>query len=573
MATRRKVALLCLDPLRVQRVEQPFNYAVRRVQAHLIASNLDGLEVHLVESRVPDVDEFVARVEEINPDVVGVSAYVWSFLPLLDVAREIKRRRPDTLIVFGGPSARPSMFALAPYVERRRDVDALVLGEGEEVFVDIVKLQDRVFESLSRLPGLALPTSTGWHHTKPAVPLEALDTLASPYALGLHQANISAHIESYRGCPLSCSFCQWGDSKGNSRIFSADYLQRDFEIMLESGIRRATIVDAALNLNPRAFRNFAKAARATGAVKDIALAFEVYPSHLTDEHLDFMAECHHPVEIGLGLQSYDKNVLRQLQRPFDEKRFENVARTLHDLGCLVAIEIIMGLPGDNPDSFLRTLERARSLPCEVRVFHCLALPDALMDRAPPWADMDFDPVTLKMRSCAGWTAKDMDRMVARLDEMHQIDTFGEKAWAWQLASNVTSVAPTRTLRTGRAGEAISPASPSSQPPPEWFAAAIAEATNFRWSVHSIARSSSDVLHITFETAPSTKLVVELQHATQTKKAYRFIDDIAVSYRPGASMQPDFFAVLDHLIATAPNALRNLYFEKPDNRRSLPLLKL
>lgn len=570
MATRRKVALLCLDPVRVKRDEQPFNYAVRRVQAHLIASELDGLEVHLIESRTPDIDEFLARIEETDPDVIGVSAYVWSFPMLLDVAREVKRRCPDTTIVFGGPSARPSMFARHPFIERRFDVDALVLGEGEEIFVEIVKLHDRSFDSLRQLPGLALPTPDGWHRTNPPSPLENLDSLASPYVLGLHSKNVSAHLESFRGCPLSCSFCQWGEGQGNSRIFSEAYLQRDLEILIAEGIRRSTVVDAALNLNPRAFRNFAKAARATGATKELALSFEVYPSHLTNEHLDFIAECHHPLELGLGLQSYDKDVLRKMQRPFDEKRFENVARTLHSLGCLVAIEIILGLPGDNPDSFLRTLERARNLPCEVRVFHCLVLPDALMDRAPPWADMDFDPVTLQMRSCAGWTAKDLEQTVARLDALPQIDTFGEKAWGWQFPSHVAPTAPTRTLRTSREGYVISPAGPQTQPVPDWFATAIAQATDRGWSASGITRSN-DAVQLTFEASPAATLILDVQRASQTTKAYRFVDDLAFSYRPHPSLQPDHFAVLDHLITTRTDAFRKLLLDTPSERRSLPIV--
>src|SRR5690606_16994522 len=116
---------------------------------------------------------------------------------------------PNTVVVLGGPSARPSMFARQPFIERRFDVDALVLGEGEEVFVDLVRLDDRGFDSLSQLPGLALPTADGWHRTKPPVRITSLDSLASPYVLGLHHESVTAHIESYRGCPLSCTFCQW----------------------------------------------------------------------------------------------------------------------------------------------------------------------------------------------------------------------------------------------------------------------------------------------------------------------------------------------------------------------------
>ena len=42
-----------------------------------------------------------------------------------EVARRLKQRRPDRPIVFGGPSARPALFDLAPYAPARRYLDAV----------------------------------------------------------------------------------------------------------------------------------------------------------------------------------------------------------------------------------------------------------------------------------------------------------------------------------------------------------------------------------------------------------------------------------------------------------------
>lgn len=564
MSNGRKIALLCLDPVAVHRERQPFNYAIRRVQAHLLQSNLDGLDVHLVESRSPNVDEFVARIEELNPDVIGASVYVWSFPTLLDVVARVKQRRPDTVVVFGGPSARPSMFARAPFFDRRFDVDALVLGEGEEVFVQIAGLKDRSRAALANVAGLAIPTSDGWHRTKTASAIEDLNALTSPYALGLTQPDIAAHIESFRGCPLSCSFCQWGDMGKSSRVFSQEYLARDFEIMRAMDLKVGSVVDAALNLNPRAFRNLAAAARETGITKTMTLCFEVYPSHLTDEHVAFLSECSAGVEIGLGLQSYDKDVLRLLQRPFDEHRFEHVAQLLSDAGCNVAIEIIMGLPGDNPASFLRTLDRAQNLPCEVRVFHCLVLPDALMDRAPSWADMKFDPVTLKMQSCAGWSQQDIRDMVKRLDSMQRFETFGETAWPWQLPSRVSTPKLPRTWQVDQSAPEPVDQQPATKPitrtkPSPRLAAAIGMATNNRWSVFEAEHVEGRIL-LKIE-GDNDGLVIELASEDTVSAAYRVVDGIAVSYRCRSPIGRESLALLTQLIDACRDEFRELVLRK------------
>jgi hypothetical protein len=63
----------------------------------------------------------------------------------------------------------------------------------------------------------------------------------------------------------------------------------------------------------------------------------------------------------------------------------------------------MGLPGDNPESFRRNYQRARRLPTALRVYHCVVLPSALMVRSPPSHNLEYDPVTLKLLSCLGWS--------------------------------------------------------------------------------------------------------------------------------------------------------------------------
>ena len=67
----------------------------------------------------------------------------------------------------------------------------------------------------------------------------------------------------------------------------------------------------------------------------------------------------------------------------------------------------MGLPGDTPQNLRKSFERARTLPCALRVYHCVVLPSALMVRAPAEYRMDYDPVSLKMRSCMGWSEPEL----------------------------------------------------------------------------------------------------------------------------------------------------------------------
>jgi hypothetical protein len=192
-----------------------------------------------------------------------------------------------------------------------------------------------------------------------------------------------------------------------SPVFSKEYLVHELRAFRAAGAVGVFLVDAGLNLNARAFRNLKAAEEETGIIREKIFNCEFYPSHATPEHLEFLGAL--PLaEVGVGLQSYDPEVLKRLDRPFNPGKFEHVIDAVSRVSN-VTIELILGLPGDNPASFRDTLERARRHECAILISHCLVLPDALMTRGAPDFALDFDPVTLKMRSCLGWSADDLQR--------------------------------------------------------------------------------------------------------------------------------------------------------------------
>jgi len=376
------------------------NHGMRMVEAALRASGLEGLEVRAWDLSAASRADLVREVLAFDPDVVGFSTYLWSFPFFVEVAEQLKAADAGRLIVFGGPSARPSMLGLTPYRGAKRWIDALVINDGEHTFREIVALPERGATALMEVPGLALPTDEGWVETQNR-PLADLNELPSPYRMGLVPDGGLGVLQTYRGCPFTCSFCEWGTLESPRNVRHADELCAEFAAMGDHRVKGALLVDAGLNLNHHGFRSLREAAARSGFFTGRQLICEVYPAKVQKEHIDFLAAVGQPL-VGVGLQSFDNAVLAHVERSYDEARFEE---TLHQLTEVagVAVEIIMGLPGDNPESFRKTFERARTLPCALRVYHCVVLPSALMVRAPAQYRLDFDPRTLKMRSCLGWS--------------------------------------------------------------------------------------------------------------------------------------------------------------------------
>lgn len=421
VADRPRIVLACMTPMtdgeELSAVQLP-SYGVRRIVAAVATDPVlreAGAEVSLVDLQHPDIDGYVAAILAHEPDLIGFSIYVWSTATMVEVARRIKRQRPDCTIVFGGPSARTVVFDLPQYRGASAYLDAVISTEGEITFRDLARLGPSRREQLRTLPGLHLPTADGWESTGSPRPLRHLDEIPSPYQWGLMEPDAVAYLETYRGCPLSCTFCEWGMSDPSSTVFSTEYLVSELRSIEAHRAPAVFLVDAGLNLNARAFRNLRAAEELVQVLRNIGFWCEVYPARITDDHVSFLRDIG-PSWLGMGLQSLDGEVLKRLQRPFGAERLVESVERLLPVAERIELQIIFGLPTDTPAGFLRTLEFARSLPVAVRAYHCLVLPDALLTRGDPTWNMRFDQETLAMTSCAGWTEDDLLRMRAFLTD-------------------------------------------------------------------------------------------------------------------------------------------------------------
>ncbi len=343
----RRIALACLTP-RTDGDEHGGlalpSYGIRRIQAAVVGDMLrPDHVVRLFERAVPDVAGYVADILAFEPDILGLSIYVWSTDCMVAVARAVKQRRPQCLIVFGGPSARSAVFDLAYYRDPNTYMDVMVEGDGELIFRDIARLGALTRSALDGIGGLTFPEGEGWRRTVRPNLAPALDMMPSAFQLGLMPPGSIAYLETFRGCPLSCRFCEWGVMDKEQGVFSSAYIARELRAFRRAEAPAIFLLDAGLNLNAKAFRNLREAASETGAMAEIELWAEIYPASIRPEHLDFLQEIG-PTYLGVGMQSMDPAVLKLHQRQGDGPRFEESVRRLAAV-TTVELQIIMGAAG------------------------------------------------------------------------------------------------------------------------------------------------------------------------------------------------------------------------------------
>lgn len=415
-----RIALVSFSPSpdgdELRQLELP-SYGVRRVMAaaQALSEELD-LAVEYFDLAQLGPIRTLNALDTFQPDIVGFSVYVWSMPKLIELARRIKRSRPETCVLFGGPSARKSMFRLKPYRDAHLYLDALCEGDGEVVIQEVLRAPERSRAGLARIGGLALPNPDGsWQETGPAGRMR-MDDIPSPYQQNLMPRGAVAYLETYRGCPLACRFCEWGKSRPSRDVFSTDYIAAEIDAFERLEAPAVFLLDAGLNLNAAAFRNLAEANARTRHLRQALFWAEIYPSTVRPAHLDFLEQIG-TAYLGVGLQSMDQKVLEAHDRKIDQSRFEPSIRDLAKVASGLEIQIIFGLPGETPEGFLRTLDFALSMPGGVRAYHCLVLPDALLSRSRPEWKVRFNPETMAMVSNSHWSEADIRNMRVHLDRL------------------------------------------------------------------------------------------------------------------------------------------------------------
>lgn len=173
------------------------------------------------------LDRYTGAIIASGAKVIGFTVYDSSYLMSLYLAREIKSRAKDRVIVFGGPQA-SGFMAGGRILEDNPEVDFVVEGEGEETLLEIV---EKVISSGGPgvCAGARCRSGAGIVAGPRREPIADLDALPFPdfsdFDLRLYRHSFRLPIASSRGCVNRCIYCNerpfWGRyrSKSGESIF------------------------------------------------------------------------------------------------------------------------------------------------------------------------------------------------------------------------------------------------------------------------------------------------------------------------------------------------------------------
>lgn len=313
---------------------------------------------HIIWRR-DDIDQAAQQLS--SSDIIAFSTYVWNHRYNYALAKRIKAINPKCLIIFGGPQPAitdPKLFEENPYM------DIVIKLEGEKTFVDVLNGYES--RNWDNIPGLLINQNGVALDTGEPSRIDNLDCIPSPYLTGIFDKIIkenpgvqwNATLETNRGCPYACTFCDWGSLTYNKvKKFDLTRVFAELDWIGENCVF-VTITDA----------NFGMFVDRDNAIIDKMIEVQKRWGKLTNYSMSWAKNQKTEVvgivrklinespSSGMGLtvsvQSLDDDVLENIKRKnLAQHKIEEIFDLCDRNNIPLNTEFILGLPGDTAEKW------------------------------------------------------------------------------------------------------------------------------------------------------------------------------------------------------------------------------
>jgi len=334
--------------------------------------DLPGVTITLREYTVNEPREHLLRlIMAEQADLVAFSCYIWNIEKTLRIVSDIKKIRPETRIVLGGPEVSFGAFDL---MHNHPAVDFIIKGEGETVFRQLAQalsaqgpgpLPGSVLEEIDNLFFRDGSDISAGPHGRGYL---QLDSIPSPFEAGLVDLSKPlTYYETSRGCPFSCAFCL-SSVEGQVRSYSMERIKRDLRLLMQKQVPKIKLVDRTFNYDAR------RADEIWRFILEHNISshfhFEIAADLLSDTSLEILKQV--PAEtfrFEIGIQSASGETLKRVNRSADLGRLFYVIRQLRaNTAIELHLDLVAGLPGEDYAAFLVSLQAVADLaPHQIQV--------------------------------------------------------------------------------------------------------------------------------------------------------------------------------------------------------------
>lgn len=316
-------------------------------------------------------DDILKGIYKEQADIIAFSCYIWNIELIVPLVAELKKVQPKAKIWFGGPEV---SYDARERLEAIEALDGIVIGEGEQTFLELMEyyvdhkgnldqIQGIAFKNSARIPSDSLfpnDSNATITVTSPRQPIP-LDTIPFPYEDMERFRNKIIYYESSRGCPFSCSYCLSSIDK-KVRLRSLSLVKEELKIFLDYNVAQVKFVDRTFNCNKK---------HAMGIWQFIKehdngitnFHFEISADLLDEEEIAFLKTLRPgQIQFEIGVQSTNLDTVDAIHRKMNFAILrQNVMKIHEGRNIHQHLDLIAGLPYEDYDSFLKSFDDVYAL--------------------------------------------------------------------------------------------------------------------------------------------------------------------------------------------------------------------
>ncbi len=350
--------------------------------AVLAAVVRDFADITILDTTFLEVGRAVDKILETQPDFVGVTTMgLASVAPSTLLVKVLRDNGFSKELIVGGHGA-----TMTPRPILEAGADAVVLGEGEETFRELVQ------EGISpAVKGLALLVENTVVKTPPRPLIYPLDLLPEPARDLAGPPPEGAYlIETSRGCPHGCIFCE--TTRFYQQVWrprTPEVVARDIQKLVEKGAAIIHIVDDNFTADSK------RALRICELLENGLLPLFFFFSARSDDLLRIpelipaLARAHF-LRAGIGIETLEPELAFYIHKPITFEQHQRASHLLRESGIYTLASFITGLPGETEEMRKRSVDLAVKVGVDAAYFVPFQpLPGTPLERGSgepePWA--------------------------------------------------------------------------------------------------------------------------------------------------------------------------------------------
>ena len=326
-------------------------------------------DVHILDMKVEGwtPEQCVEALEQLKPEVVGLSAMTYEAGCMHQVAKLIKARLPGTVVIAGGPH--PSVAC--DDVMKDEAIDFVVRGEGEFSFAEVLDgiAADRAdwtgCQGISWRRGAEVITELD----RPApddldaMPFPAWDLLDhAKYHKVPRGGVIYAHKEfatmfSSRACPWRCTYCHNSFGK-KFRERSGENVLAEMELLVTKyGVKEFVFMDDIFNLRRERAATIAQGIIDRGW--KIRLTFpNGFRGDILDEELVLLLKKAGMYRCMVAVESASPRIQKVMKKNLKIEKVRHIVDFIAKQGVMVHGAFMLGFPSETEDEMQATIDWA-----------------------------------------------------------------------------------------------------------------------------------------------------------------------------------------------------------------------